>query len=323
MLSLIWRFSRPHTLIGTSISVLSLLFLVVLCTPDVDSQGLNIFIAPNHSEQSARIVGFIPALTATASGFFNTLLPTLFVCLACNIFITGLNQIVDVELDKINKPRLPLASGELTLFQGKCIVAAAGVLAISGAWLIQPFLGFLITLIAAIGAMYSLPPIQFKRHHIWAASAIALVRGPLINMGIAIHFATALLGWPVISLPWLTPLVVFVTAFSLGIAWFKDIPDTQGDKIHGFKTLALVWSRERALKSGQWLVSLAYLFLSIFWFLIDFHLIAAISHLVLLALFWSQAQRVDLKSAISVQRFYMFYWGLFFLEYLILPLILA
>jgi homogentisate phytyltransferase/homogentisate geranylgeranyltransferase len=243
--------------------------------------------------------------------------------LACNIFITGLNQIVDVELDKINKPHLPLASGELTMSQGKWIVAIAGVLAITGAWLIQPFLGFLITLIAAIGAMYSLPPIQFKRHHIWAASAIALVRGPLINMGIAIHFATTLFGWPLISLPWLTPLVVFVTAFSLGIAWFKDIPDTQGDKIHGFKTLALVWSRERALKSGQWLVSLAYLFLAIYWLLIDVHTAAGIAHLLLLAIFWSQAQRVVLQSAVSIKRFYMFYWGLFFLEYLILPLLLA
>jgi homogentisate phytyltransferase/homogentisate geranylgeranyltransferase len=323
MLSLIWRFSRPHTLIGSSISIVSLLFLVVLCSPDGGNLGMNIFNASNSVGQPAKVVGFIPVVTATASGFFSALLPTLFVCLSCNIFITGLNQIVDVELDKINKPHLPLASGELTMSQGKWIVAIAGVLAITGAWLIQPFLGFLITLIAAIGAMYSLPPIQFKRHHIWAASAIALVRGPLINMGIAIHFATTLFGWPLISLPWLTPLVVFVTAFSLGIAWFKDIPDTQGDKIHGFKTLALVWSRERALKSGQWLVSLAYLFLAIFWLLIDVHTTAGIAHLLLLAIFWSQAQRVDLQSAVSIKRFYMFYWGLFFLEYLILPLLLA
>ena len=110
--------------------------------------------------------------------------------------------------------------------------------------------------------MYSLPPIQFKRHHLWAASAIALVRGPLINIGIAIHFATTLFGWPLIELPWLTPLVIFITAFSLGIAWFKDIPDTRGDQIHGFKTLAVVWSRKSAFFSGKWLVGLAYLALS-------------------------------------------------------------
>lgn len=323
MLSLIWRFSRPHTLIGSSISIVSLLFLVVFCSSHGGSQGMHIFNDSHHISQSAKVVGFIPVVTATASGFFNTLLPTLFVCLACNIFITGLNQIVDVELDKINKPQLPLASGELTISQGKWIVGIAGSIAIFGAWLIQPFLGFLITVIAAIGAMYSLPPIQFKRHHVWAASAIALVRGPLINVGIAIHFATVLFGWPVIALTWLTPLVVFVTAFSLGIAWFKDIPDTQGDKIHGFRTLALVWSRERALKSGQWLVSLAYLFLAIFWFLVDVHVTAGIIHVLLLMVFWSQAQRVDLLSPVSVKRFYMFYWGLFFLEYLILPFLLA
>ena len=323
MLSLIWRFSRPHTLIGSSISIVSLLFLVVFCSPHDGPQGMHVFNTSGQVSQSAKVVGFIPVVTATITGFFSVLLPTLFVCLACNIFITGLNQIVDVELDKINKPQLPLALGELTLNQGKWIVGIAGAIAIFGAWFIQPFLGILITVIAAIGAMYSLPPIQFKRHHVWAASAIALVRGPLINVGIAIHFATRLFGWPLISLTWLTPLVVFVTAFSLGIAWFKDIPDTQGDKIHGFKTLALVWSRQKALKSGQWLVSMAYLFLSIFWFLIDIHTTAGIIHVLLLAIFWSQAQRVDLNSSASIKRFYMFYWGLFFLEYLILPFLLA
>lgn len=140
MLSLIWRFSRPHTLIGSSISIVSLLFLVVFCSSHGGSQGMHIFNDSHHISQSAKVVGFIPVVTATASGFFNTLLPTLFVCLACNIFITGLNQIVDVELDKINKPQLPLASGELTISQGKWIVGIAGSIAIFGAWLIQPFL---------------------------------------------------------------------------------------------------------------------------------------------------------------------------------------
>lgn len=324
MLSLIWRFSRPHTLIGSSISILSLLFLVVFCTPNAPFQGIEALAHANVSHgPSARIVGFIPVATAAITGFAILLLPTLIVCLACNIFITGLNQCVDIELDKINKPQLPLASGELTLKQGKTIVLWAGIIAIVGAWFIQPFLGMLITSIAVIGAMYSLPPIQFKRHHIWAASAIALVRGPLINIGIAVHFATTLYGWPLIALPWLFPLVAFISAFSLGIAWFKDIPDTQGDQLHGFKTLAIVLSKKQALRAGQFLVGGAYLTLSLFWFFVDVHYLAGSVHAFLFLLFWMQASRVDLQSSISIKRFYMFYWGLFFLEYLILPLLLA
>lgn len=34
-----------------------------------------------------------------------------------NVSIVGLNQLYDVEIDKINKPYLPLASGEMTQSQ--------------------------------------------------------------------------------------------------------------------------------------------------------------------------------------------------------------
>ena len=39
-----------------------------------------------------------------------------------NIYITGLNQITDIDIDKINKPNLPLASGDLSKQQGIAIV---------------------------------------------------------------------------------------------------------------------------------------------------------------------------------------------------------
>ena len=32
-----------------------------------------------------------------------------------NIYVTGLNQITDVDIDKINKPYLPIAAGHLSL----------------------------------------------------------------------------------------------------------------------------------------------------------------------------------------------------------------
>eukprot|EP00903_Cladosiphon_okamuranus_P000467 g465.t1 len=47
---------------------------------------------------------------------------TLLSCLGANIYIVGLNQITDVEIDKINKPYLPLASGAFSMRQGYFIV---------------------------------------------------------------------------------------------------------------------------------------------------------------------------------------------------------
>ena len=53
----------------------------------------------------------IPAL----AGVMQALVPALLM----NISIVGLNQLYDVEIDKINKPYLPLASGEMTPAQVK------------------------------------------------------------------------------------------------------------------------------------------------------------------------------------------------------------
>lgn len=349
MLKLIWKFSRPHTLIGSSISIISILFLVLYASPvttyiepsDLSAAAKTLIpgldqLGPSLPAHQQKITGFIPVVTAKLTAFFGLLLPTLIVCLLCNIFITGLNQIVDIELDKINKPHLPLASGELTLTQGKIIVILCGGLSVTMSWLIHPFFGGLITVIAIIGAMYSLPPIQFKKHHLLAATAIALVRGPLINLGIAIHFAILLYGQIVASMGWLLPLVVFVTAFSLGIAWFKDIPDTAGDERYGYKTLALVWSKQQALDAGRSLVISAYVFMAMYWFFIESwvaswnqlpktnpNIFAGAAHLGLLIIFVHQSMRCDIQNPKSIKRFYMFYWGLFFIEYLSLPILLC
>jgi len=42
-----------------------------------------------------------------------------------NLYITGLNQVTDVEIDKVNKPYLPIASGELSKKDGIFIVVAS------------------------------------------------------------------------------------------------------------------------------------------------------------------------------------------------------
>ena len=47
---------------------------------------------------------------------------TLIVSLLVNVYIVGLNQLYDVEIDKINKPYLPIASGELSKRSGWLLV---------------------------------------------------------------------------------------------------------------------------------------------------------------------------------------------------------
>lgn len=51
---------------------------------------------------------------AAVNGLLQALVPALLM----NVAIVGINQLYDVDIDKVNKPYLPLASGELTMQQG-------------------------------------------------------------------------------------------------------------------------------------------------------------------------------------------------------------
>lgn len=71
MVSAFARFTRPHTIIATAIQVISLFWI---------AGGSQVFAPTN----------------------LGPVLLTLITCLALNIYIVGLNQITDVEIDRIN-----------------------------------------------------------------------------------------------------------------------------------------------------------------------------------------------------------------------------
>ncbi len=288
--AILWRFSRPHTIIGSFLSVLSLYVITVY----VVGAGWGDLVIP-----VAAIVG----------------------ALACNVYITGLNQITDVEVDRINKPWLPIASGELTRKSALVIVVVCALLALGiSAWRALYTMSVIGT-IMLIGTAYSLPPLKFKRHHLGAAMAITVVRGLLVNIGLHAHFVLELTG-SLDVYPQIIPLAVFITGFSLGIAWFKDIPDTHGDTVFAFVTLAVLQGRKKAMALGVVVVSLAYLSVIIAALLnvLPFPLYFIVVHALVLALFLALALRLNVNDDVQVKRFYTFFWGLFSLEYALYPL---
>lgn len=284
----LWKFSRPHTIIGSFLSVLSI-YLVCLWE---------------------------------FSGTFSlpVLLVSLIAALGCNVYITGLNQIADIELDRINKPWLPLASGNLSLRTAWSIIINSILFSFLFASFISIRFFFLILLIAAIGTAYSLPPLKFKRNHWLAAAAISVVRGLLVNIGFYWIFAETFEAQVQINSS-IGPLALFVFAFSLGIAWFKDIPDTRGDAEHELGTLAVTRGRKVAHRAGAIVVSMAYLSMMIFAVLGIFPnmKLALIFHGAALSAFLYRALKLDLSSDQSIRGFYLFFWGLFFAEYLVYP----
>jgi homogentisate phytyltransferase / homogentisate geranylgeranyltransferase len=292
-LSQLWKFSRPHTIIGTSLSVVAL-FAIALATTQSSISTANV----------AQLFG------------------TWIACLAGNVYIVGLNQLYDIEIDRINKPDLPLASGKFSVTQGKWIVGISALLAIGlsalcGRWLFATVMASL-----ALGTAYSIPPIRFKQFPLMAAMCILTVRGCIVNLGIFSHFNLVLSGEE--SLPtsiWI--LTLFILVFTIAIAIFKDVPDLEGDRKYQIQTFTLTLGKPAVFNLTRGAITLAYLIAiaaGIFmlptvdpWFFVG-------SHTVLLGLLWWRSQNIDLEEQGSIADFYQFIWKLFFLEYLVFPI---
>lgn len=291
-LSILWKFSRPHTIIGSTISIV-VLWLMAL--------------------EKMTYEAHLPLL-------FWTLL----VGITCNVFIVGLNQIIDIDLDKINKPKLPLADGSLSISNAYKIIFASLVITLVVSFLTSLILGWLIVVILLIGIAYSVPPIQLKKHHLPAAIAITTVRGLLVNLGMFLHFSYAsgqfsleqIMQSPLALIPYQTwMLTSFVVAFSIAIAWFKDLPDTEGDAQFKFNTLAIVYSPKAALYGGVFLIGLAYI-ITIFWSYAHGDTFLGIFHIIAFMAFMMNVWFVDLRQSKTITRFYMIFWVFFFLEYI-------
>lgn len=286
----LWKFTRPHTVIGTVVS-LSSLFVIS---------------------------------ASFGHWKFETFALTLIAALGCNVFITGINQIYDRELDQINKPELPLASGKLSL-TGAWIIT---ILALILMWFCGYFVGWYITgllsFVALLGFAYSHPAIRLKKHHVYAAMLISLVRGVVVNVGILLFFmflSTGEYRFP----PEIIPLVWMITVFSVGIAWFKDLPDEKGDREYELKTLAVVSGRRLAFRNGVILVVSAFALsigMGFIFFESTARIIALVSFFSFLLVFAAIASKVNVHDQTSLKQFYRQYWILFFTVYLVYPLII-
>jgi homogentisate phytyltransferase/homogentisate geranylgeranyltransferase len=289
----LWRFSRPHTIVGTAVSVAGL-FVVV-------AAGLN-HVDPGRA----------------AFHLFWTLVAALSV----NVFIVGINQISDVEIDRVNKPFLPIAAGDLGRDAAWRIVAAAGALPVVLAITQGPLETAAVVAALAVGTAYSVPPARLKRYPVVASICVSGVRSAVVNLGVAAHFSAALGSGPEIpDAVW--ALTVFVLPFSLAIAILKDVPDAEGDRRHEIATFTVRHGGRAVMRTGLAVLTFAYLGMAVLGpLLVDGAqpVVLATGHLAALALLWLAARGVDPSDRGEFTRFYLRVWQLFFLEYAIVAL---
>lgn len=287
----LWKFSRPHTIIGSVISIFTL--YIIVC-----------------DKQKTHCVSYL--IMALVIGIF------------CNIFIVGINQIADVDIDKINKPYLPIPSGALSIQNAKIIVYTALCISLGMALYITPYLFGIIVLATTIGWAYSMPPFYLKQHHVAAAFAITTVRGILLNAGGFLVFNY------LVNSSFEMPenvkiLTIFIMVFSIVISWFKDLPDLEGDAKYHIKTFPILYSPRAALIAGNLLVGAAYLF-TIYMKYLDFSIseipsfevrVLLVGHIILFALFIINAFSIKLSEHQSLKKFYKRFWLFFFAEYVV------
>jgi homogentisate phytyltransferase/homogentisate geranylgeranyltransferase len=280
----LWRFSRPHTIIGTALSVL----------------GLYAIAAAEHAATDAA-----------------DLAATLVAALAVNVSIVGVNQITDVDIDRINKPYLPIAAGDLSLPRAKLIVAVATVLPLAMALTQGAAETVAVAAALAVGALYSLPPARLKRFPVAASLCISGVRSLAVNLGVYAHFAHRID-------PPVWALCAFVLPFSFAIAVLKDVPDIEGDRRFRIRTFSVRLGPERVKAIGLTALVAAYLGMAFAGpFALRHHvqpLVLSGGHLAALAILCVWARAADPRDRAGFTRFYMRVWALFFLEYLLVPL---
>jgi homogentisate phytyltransferase/homogentisate geranylgeranyltransferase len=291
--TVLWRFSRPHTIIGTTVSVAGLFTIVVSELASVDAGR-----AAFH---------FVWTLVAA---------------LAVNVFIVGINQITDVEIDRVNKPYLPIAAGDLTRERAWWIVAVSGVLPLALAVTQGALETVAVVAALAIGVAYSVPPARLKRFPIVASLCVSGVRSAIVNLGVAAHFTAALSSETTIpDAVW--SLTAFVLPFSLAIAILKDVPDAEGDRLGRIATFTVRHGPHAVMRAGVGTLVAAYAGMTILGpLLVDGAdpVVWIASHVAALALLAVFAKRTNPAERAGFTAFYMRVWQLFFLEYAIVPL---
>jgi 4-hydroxybenzoate polyprenyltransferase len=160
----------------------------------------------------------------------------------------ALNQIYDLEIDRVNKPDRPLPSGRLPKPAAWRFTLLAYAAALALAWRVAPGgrheCFWIVAAATVLTFAYSVPPVRTKRLGIWANLTIAIPRGLLLKVA----------GWSSVASiadvePWFIGAIFAL--FLVGATTTKDFSDVEGDRRGGCRTLPIIHGPRRA----AWIIS--------------------------------------------------------------------
>lgn len=170
-------------MIGTTLSILSVSSSALLASSTAWYGPLLFMLSPTSQLDAESLTASL--IMCRGAVEVRALCVALVAALFANISIVGLNQCFDIEVDRVNKPYLPLASGEWSLNTGVGVVVATGAAAV----IISATLGstpLLVTVVGSLllGVAYSvdLPFFRWKYNPVAAAGCIITVRAVLVQV---------------------------------------------------------------------------------------------------------------------------------------------
>ncbi|XP_024025065.1 homogentisate solanesyltransferase, chloroplastic-like [Morus notabilis] len=186
--------------------------------------------------------------------------PGLLAMIFANAYYAGINQIYDVDIDKVNKPYLPIAAGNLSVKQAWYLMifyVLAGLLIL---WLMNA--DTITTSLYCFGlflaTFYSAPPFRFKISSLATAIVLPLNAGFIQILGI-LYTTRVSLGLPFLWSPQIVFFLTFVPVFYLVISFVKDIIDVEGDMKYNIRTFAAIFGPRITIFLGTGILLVNYI----------------------------------------------------------------
>ena len=184
-----------------------------------------------------------PALHGALNTFRWTYVAGLVALFASYVVATCLNDIFDLEVDRINHPQAadrPLVTGQATTRQLVVVAIVCAALALAGTVVIGPLGAALIVTSLLLNIAYSVPPVRLCGRPV-AASPLLAFAYVALPYGIGLSAA----GRPA---EWFDMTVVgcFMVLFA-GRMLLKDFRDRKGDAAFGKRTFLLAYGKRTTL----------------------------------------------------------------------------
>ncbi|ONM28959.1 Homogentisate phytyltransferase 1 chloroplastic [Zea mays] len=221
---------------------------------------------------------------------------------------------VSDNLLKVNKPTLPLASGEFSVPTTVLLIVAFLVMSISigirsksAPLMCDLLVSFL------LGSAYSIdvPLLWWKRHAFLATFCIIFVRAVVVQLAFFAHMQCL--------------VVLFVaTCSEEALGTYKDIPNVDGDRDFGIQSMTVRLGQQRVHRLCINILMTAYataILVGASSMNLYQKIVIVSGHGLLASTLWQRAQQFDIENKDCITQFYMFIWKLFYAEYFLIPFV--